>query len=36
MNTAKILEMTGKSSLDDVPTYTDLLSLLREKADQVN
>lgn len=28
--------MTGKSSLEDVPPYTDLMSLLREKADQVN
>lgn len=27
--------MTGQSSLENVPTYTDLFNLLREKADLV-
>jgi len=28
--------LTGKTSLDEIPPYIDLLSLLKDKADQIN
>jgi hypothetical protein len=28
--------MTGKSSLDEIPVYTDLMSLLKDKVDQIS
>lgn len=35
VNSAKIFELTGKTTLEDIPSYIDLLGLLKDKADQI-
>ncbi len=35
VSSAKLFELTGKCSLDDLPTYPELMTLLKEKADMV-
>lgn len=35
VNVSRIFELTGKSSLDEIPPYIDLLGLLKDKADQI-